>query len=252
MKILLSLLLLAPAAFAADPAPTAAPAPKAAEAAKTAAKADGFKNDDERTVYALGRALGRNVGPFGLSSAEVNVLVNGVKDQLADKKAPIDLQAYTGRINEMLRQRMGAVAEKEKAKGAEYAKTFAKEGGVTEIPGGGWIKHLTQGTGDMPKAEDTVKVHYRGTLIDGTEFDSSYKRGEPIEAGLQGGLIQCWLQAVPLLKKGGKAKIVCPSDVAYGDEGRPPTIKGGATLVFDIELVDIVKAAAPEKDKKKK
>lgn len=243
MKYLfLAALLFSPcAALAAD---AAAPAPKAEAKAK-----DAFKSDDERVVYVLGRALGRNVAPFDLSAAEVKIVNDGLRDEVAKKPSPVDLPAYSAKINDMLRVRIGAAAAKEGAKGKEYAAAFTKEAGVVEIPGGGWLKHLTQGTGQMPTSADTVKVHYRGTLIDGTEFDSSYKRGEPIESGLSGGLIQCWLKGVPLIKKGGKAKFVCPSDVAYGDEGRPPTIKGGATLVFEIELVDITTPAA---DKKKK
>lgn len=242
MKILsLTALLLAPAAFAADPAPAPkADAPKT-EAAKAEAPAkDPFKSDADRVVYALGRALGRNVAPFGLSAAETKILTDGVRDQIADKKSPVDLGVYTQKINDLLRERMGAVSEKEKKKGRDYAAAFVKEAGVKEIPGGGWIKMLSAGGGPEPTAEDTVKVHYRGTLIDGKEFDSSYKRGEPLEAGLQGGLIQCWLKAIPLIKKGGKAKLVCPSDVAYGDDGRPGTIPGGATLVFEVELVDVI------------
>jgi FKBP-type peptidyl-prolyl cis-trans isomerase FkpA len=233
MKTLLSLLLLSAPAFAADTAPAAK---------------DPFKSDDERIVYALGRALGQNVAPFGLSPAEQKILLDGVRDELAGKKAPIEVAAYRGRINELLRGRMGALAEKEKVKGRDYAAAFKKEPGVKDIPGGGHYKMLAEGKGESPAPEDTVKVHYRGTLIDGTEFDSSYKRGEPIETNLQGGLISCWLKGIPLLKKGGKAKLVCPSDVAYGDDGRPPTIKGGATLVFEVELVDVAKA----KDSKKK
>lgn len=217
--------------------PAAAPAAETKPAAK-----DPFKTDDERVVYALGRALGRNVGPFSLTPAEAKILTDGVRDQIAEKPSPVDLQAYSQKINELLRARMGAAAEKESKKGREYAAAFKKEEGVKEIPGGGWIKHLTPGKGESPTSADTVKVHYRGTLVDGTEFDSSYKRGEPIESGLSGGLIQCWLKGVPLMKKGGKAKLVCPSDVAYGDEGRPPVIKGGATLIFEIELVDVIKA----------
>ena len=237
--LLLAALLFSPcAAFAADAAPKPAAAPK-----------DPYKTDDERVIYTLGRALGRNVAPFALTAAEVKILNDGLRDEVSKKSSPVDLPAYSAKINDMLRARMGAAAAKEGAKGKEYAAAFMKEEGVKEIPGGGWIKHLTQGTGQMPTAADTVKVHYRGTLIDGTEFDSSYKRGEPIESGLSNGLIQCWLKGVPLIKEGGKAKLVCPSDVAYGDEGRPPTIKGGATLVFEIELVDITTPAA---DKKKK
>lgn len=240
MKYLfLTALLFSPCAvLAADAAPKTAAAPK-----------DPYKTDDERVVYTLGRALGRNVAPFGLSASEVKILNDGLRDEVAKKPSPVDLPAYSSKINDMLRARMGAAAAKEGELGEKYAAAFTKEPGVVEIPGGGWLKHLTQGTGQMPTSADTVKVHYRGTLIDGTEFDSSYKRGEPIESSLSGGLIQCWLKGVPLIKKGGKAKFVCPSGVAYGDEGRPPTIKGGATLVFEIELVDIT---TPAPDKKKK
>ncbi len=242
-RLLLAVSLLLPgAAYAADAAPAAA---------SEAKPKDPYKTDAERTIYVLGRALGRNVAPFALSAAEVKILNDGLRDEALKKNSPVDLPAFSPKINELLRERMTAAASKEAAKGKAYADAFAKEEGVQPIPGGGLLKSLVAGTGDSPTAADTVKVHYRGTLIDGTEFDSSYKRGEPIEAGLSGGLISCWLKGVPLIKKGGKAKFVCPSDVAYGDEGRPPTIKGGATLVFEIELVDIVKAAAPAKDKKR-
>jgi len=96
------------------------------------------------------------------------------------------------------------------------------------------------GTGAVPKATDKVKVHYRGALTDGTVFDSSIERGEPVTFPLNG-VIPCWTQGLQLMKEGGKARLVCPSVLAYGDEGRPPKIKGGATLVFDVELLSIEK-----------
>jgi FKBP-type peptidyl-prolyl cis-trans isomerase FkpA len=102
----------------------------------------------------------------------------------------------------------------------------------------------------MPAADDTVKVNYRGTLIDGTEFDSSYKRNEPASFPLKG-VIPCWTNGVAQMKVGGKAKLVCPSDSAYGDQGHPPAIPGGATLVFEVELLEITKAEAPKTEKKK-
>ena len=92
----------------------------------------------------------------------------------------------------------------------------------------------------MPKATDTVKVHYHGTLTDGTVFDSSVKRGEPATFPLNQ-VIKCWTEAVQLIKVGGKSRLVCPSGIAYGDRGSPPVIKPGATLVFEVELLDIVK-----------
>src|SRR5438094_917610 len=95
--------------------------------------------------------------------------------------------------------------------------------------------------GASPAATDRVKVHYHGTLTDGTVFDSSVKRGEPLTIALGGGVIKCWSEGVPLMKVGGKSRLVCPSDLAYGDQGRPPTIKPGATLVFEVDLLEIVK-----------
>ena len=99
----------------------------------------------------------------------------------------------------------------------------------------------TAGTGASPAASDRVKVHYRGTLINGTEFDSSYARNEPAEFSLSG-VIRCWTEGVQHMKVGGKARLVCPSDLAYGDRGNDD-IPGGAALVFEIELLDIVSAS---------
>jgi FKBP-type peptidyl-prolyl cis-trans isomerase len=101
------------------------------------------------------------------------------------------------------------------------------------------IKEITPGTGVAPKETDKVKVHYRGTLMDGTEFDSSYKRNEPATFPLKG-VIKCWTEGLQLMKVGGKSQLVCPSDIAYGNSGRPPLIKPGAPLVFEVELLEIV------------
>ncbi len=101
-------------------------------------------------------------------------------------------------------------------------------------------QEIKAGTGEAPKASDKVKVHYKGTLTDGTVFDSSVERNQPATFPLTG-VIKCWTEGVQLMKVGGKSKLICPSDLAYGDAGRPPTIKGGATLVFEVELLEIVK-----------
>ena len=108
------------------------------------------------------------------------------------------------------------------------------------------IKTVKAGTGDSPKADNQVKVHYEGKFTDGKVFDSSIKRNEPAVFPL-GGVIPCWTEALQLMKVGGKAQVVCPPNLAYGEEGRPPQMRGGATLVFDVELLEIVKgeAAAP-------
>src|SRR5438128_538646 len=101
--------------------------------------------------------------------------------------------------------------------------------------------------GAAPKATDRVKVHYHGTLTDGTVFDSSVQRGEPITLPLNG-VIKCWTEGVSMMKVGGKSRLVCPSDIAYGDQGRPPVIKPGATLVFEVELLEIAKERRSHRD----
>ena len=106
------------------------------------------------------------------------------------------------------------------------------------LPSGVKIEHVTKGTGPSPKASDTVKVHYRGTLTDGKEFDSSYKRGQPISFPLNR-VIPCWTEGVQKMQVGGKAKLTCPAATAYGDNGGPGTIPPNATLNFEVELLGI-------------
>ncbi|OGR90523.1 MAG: hypothetical protein A2V88_17275 [Elusimicrobia bacterium RBG_16_66_12] len=245
MKTLLMTLL--GAALAAAPLRAAnlpAGAKPAAKPAKPAASADGFKNEEERTIYALGYMMGQNIQVFTLSPAELKALDGGVNAGAAGKPAAVSLDFYRPRIQELAKLRMAAAAAARKEAGKTFSDKFAKEAGVKPIPEGGWYKIVEEGKGALATAEETLKVHYRGTLIDGSEFDSSYKRGAPYPVSLKGGVIKCWINVLAILKVGTKAKIVCPSDVAYGDAGRSG-IKGGETLVFDIEFVEIEKPAAP-------
>ncbi len=119
-----------------------------------------------------------------------------------------------------------------------YLEKAAAEPGATKTASGLVYRELRPGTGDSPKATDVVKVHYRGTLVDGTEFDSSYKRNEPTQFPLNR-VIPCWTEGVQRMKVGGKSQLVCPSSLAYGDAGSPPVIPGRATLIFEIELLGI-------------
>lgn len=250
MKTFLSSLL--PAVILASPLsasnaskPAPAPAAKADKPAAPAPAKDGFKSDDERAIYSIGYQIGRNVGPFGFTTAELKILENGLRDSALNKPAAVDVGLFAPRVNELLDKRMAAAVAPEKAAGKAFAEKFAQEDGVKPIPNGGWYKVLKEGGGSAPTAEDTVKVHYRGTLRDGTEFDSSYSRNEPATFPLKG-VIPCWTNGVAQMKVGGKAKLVCPSDAAYGDAGRRPTIKGGSTLIFEVELLEIVKPEAPK------
>ena len=134
----------------------------------------------------------------------------------------------------------GFVQARNKAQSATYLAKCAAEPGVVKTEGGVIYKELRAGEGDSPKAVDTVKVNYKGTLINGTEFDSSYKRGQPAEFPLNG-VIKCWTEGVQKMKVGGKAQLVCPSELAYGEQGNqgiPPS----STLIFEIELLGITPA----------
>ncbi|MEO5698131.1 MAG: FKBP-type peptidyl-prolyl cis-trans isomerase [Burkholderiaceae bacterium] len=122
----------------------------------------------------------------------------------------------------------------------DVAATAAKEPGAKVTPSGLVYRSLKDGTGASPGATDRVKVHYKGTLADGTEFDSSYKRNAPAQFPLSG-VIPCWTEGVQQMKVGGKAKLTCPPEIAYGAKGAAGVIPGNATLQFEVELLDVVK-----------
>jgi len=200
--------------------------------------------DEEKTVYALGLIVQRSLRGFDLSASELEILKKALSDAAAGKPA-VNMAEWGPRVDPFARARAARVAAREKAAAAEYVAKAATETGATQSPSGLVYREVTAGTGQSPKAGDTVRVHYRGTLTDGTEFDSSYARNEPAEFELQG-VIPCWTEGLQKMKVGGKARLVCPSDLAYGDDGNQ-AIPGGAALVFEVELLDIVSApAAPQ------
>ncbi len=208
-----------------------APAPSAAQSAAA-------MTEEQKTLYAAGLILGGNLAPLSLSPAELEVVSRGIAAAASGKTPEVELQTYGPKVQQLLQARQAARAGGEKTKGQEYAAKAASEGGAEKTASGLVYKSLSAGSGKSPKATDAVRVHYRGTLTDGTEFDSSYKRGQPVEFRLNG-VIPCWTEGVQKMKVGGKANLVCPSDIAYGDQGRPPAIPGGATLVFEVELLEI-------------
>ena len=138
----------------------------------------------------------------------------------------------------MVQVRQVKLASKTKDEGKAFLEKAAGESGARRTQTGMIFKEITAGTGAQPMASSNVKVNYKGTLINGTEFDSSYKRGQPAEFPLNQ-VIPCWTEGVQMMKVGGKAQLVCPSEIAYGDAGRPPTIPGGSTLIFEVELLEV-------------
>jgi FKBP-type peptidyl-prolyl cis-trans isomerase FkpA len=206
------------------------------------AAAGALQTEEQKTLYAVGLILGQNVKPLALSPAELETVKRGLSDSVIGKAPEVALEAYGPKVQAFAQQRASQAAGAEKGKAAAFAESAAQEQGAVKTASGLVFKTLTPGAGASPAATDTVKVHYRGTLTDGTEFDSSIKRGQPVEFPLSG-VIPCWTEGVQKMKIGEKARLVCPSGIAYGDQGRPPVIPGGATLVFEVELLSITKKA---------
>jgi FKBP-type peptidyl-prolyl cis-trans isomerase FkpA len=199
-----------------------------------------LKTDEEKTIYALGLSVYKSLGQFDLSPHELDLVKRALADAAAGKPA-LDLNEWGPKIGPVAKERSARVAEHQKAVSKAFLDKAAAEPGAERTASGMIYRQLQAGSGDSPKATDTVKVQYRGTLVDGTEFDSSYRRNEPAQFALNR-VIACWTEGVQKMKPGGKAVLVCPSDLAYGDQGRP-SIPGGATLIFNIELLEIVPAA---------
>jgi FKBP-type peptidyl-prolyl cis-trans isomerase FkpA len=221
----------------AKPAPAGPAARKPAPAASKAAAAPAPMTDDEKVIYALGLVLQGSLSQFDLSAPELDVLKRGLTDAAQGKPA-IDLDEWGPKIEPFAAARGQRVVLREKAAGVAYLAKAAAEAGAVKTTSGLVYREVSAGTGRSPNAGDTVRVNYRGTLINGTEFDSSYGRNEPAEFAL-GRVIGCWTEGLQHMKVGGKARLVCPSNLAYGDAGSAP-IPGGAALIFDVELLAIV------------
>ena len=201
-----------------------------------------LKTQDDKTIYALGVAVSRQLEPFNLTPSEVATLNEGLSDALLHRKLKIteSLQSFGPKFRQMAQARSAVVAAAEKKAGEAYLAKAAATKGAVKTASGLVYEEQKAGTGNHPKPTDRVKVQYTGKLIDGTVFDSSVARGQPAVFPLNG-VIKCWTEGLQRMRVGGKARLVCPSDLAYGDHGSPPKIKPGATLVFDVELLGIEK-----------
>jgi FKBP-type peptidyl-prolyl cis-trans isomerase FkpA len=197
-----------------------------------------LKTDEDKAFYGLGLDIGRNISVFSLQPSELELVKLGLSDAVAHGTPKVDLETVRPQLMDLARKRSQAASELEKQKGKTAVEKAAKEPGAEQLPSGVVIKSLRPGTGASPTEADTVKVHYEGRLLDGTVFDSSYKRNEPASFPLQG-VVPCWTQGLQKMKVGEKAQLTCPSEAAYGEQGHPPTIPGGATLVFDVELLEV-------------
>jgi len=208
------------------------------------------QTEDQKTLYALGALLTKQLSVFNLSIDEYEYVQQGITDAAAGKTLAADPEAYKQNITALAQTRMQATAQKQKELAKPFLENAAKENGAQKLPSGLIYQQIKAGTGAKPKAKDIVKVHYTGSFIDGKVFDSSVERGQPVEFPLDK-VIPCWTEGLTMMKIGGKAKLICPSDIAYGDRGNP-VIPGGATLVFEVELLDAKAAPATPAPKKSK
>jgi FKBP-type peptidyl-prolyl cis-trans isomerase len=214
----------------------------AGPAAPAAAPAANFT--EAQLVEEFGWFIGKRVGltELSFSKAEIDSLIKGLSAAAAGKESPYELEKIGPAMDEFMQKKQGAYLSKLKDQNAaESAAFFTKlktdNKALVELPSGLRYEILKQGDGPMPKPTETVKVHYTGTLIDGTVFDSSVQRGEPAEFPLDQ-VIAGWTEGIQKVSKGGKIKLYVPSNLAYGDDGRPG-IPPASTLIFEVELLDI-------------
>jgi len=209
-----------------------------ADAAKTATPTP--TTEEQKTLYALGQLMSQSLNTFELTPDELAMVQKGLADGVNKAKSEIKAEEFIPKVQELQQARLKVAKERSEKAGADFLTKAAAEAGATKTASGMVIKHTQPGNGASPAASDQVKVHYTGKLIDGKVFDSSVERGEPATFPLNG-VIPCWTEGVQTMKVGGKAQFVCPANLAYGERGSPPTILPGSTLVFDVELLDIVK-----------
>jgi FKBP-type peptidyl-prolyl cis-trans isomerase FkpA len=195
--------------------------------------------DEQKTFYALGLAINQSLSNFNLSEPEFELVKSGIIDGFLKRPPKVDLNAFGPKISELQQARASVIAEAEKKVGAAFLTKAAAESGAKKTQSGAVLITIKEGNGATPKIADTVKVHVLGTLVDGTVFDGSAKQGgNPVTLRVNE-MSKCWVEGIQQIKVGGKSKLICPSNLAYRDKGLPPLIKPGATLVFEIELLEV-------------
>ncbi|KFI22946.1 FKBP-type peptidyl-prolyl cis-trans isomerase [Nitrosococcus oceani] len=202
--------------------------------------AEELETDAQKLSYLIGYQFGQNMQQqrIELDKQAFMLALEDALQQAPSRLSPEQAKAAMNAIQQQEQQKRAESGEKNKATGKDFLKTNKEKEGVVELPNGLQYRILKQGEGEKPAAEDTVVVNYRGTLVDGTVFDSSYERGEPVTFKVNG-VIEGWQQALQLMPVGSKWKVFIPSDLAYGERGAGRLIGPNETLIFDIELLEI-------------
>lgn len=197
---------------------------------------------DEQVLYALGLAMSQGLAQFDLSEDELERVQQGLVDGVLGNDPEVNLQEYMMQIQQFAQERAQRATAAEREAGVGVIEEAAAEEGAVKTESGMVFRSLEEGEGASPGAADRVTVHYKGTLRDGTTFDSSYDRGQPATFGLNQ-VVPCWTEGLQRMKEGGKAKLTCPPDLAYGDRAAG-AIPPGATLTFEVELIEVADDAA--------
>jgi len=200
-----------------------------------------LKNQKEKVSYIIGTDIGGNL-KRQLIDVDPNTLARGIQDGLSGAKPLLSKEE----IQETMVAFQKEMAEKQKRRGEVFLSENKKKEGVKTLPSGLQYKVITAGTGKKPKLNDTITVNYRGTLIDGTEFDSSFRHGQPATFSVSG-VIPGWTEALPLMQEGAKWQLFIPPNLAYGDRGAGGVIGPNATLIFEIELISVQEENKQEK-----
>jgi len=215
-----------------------------------------LQTDEQKTLYALGVFQGKNLRSLNLAPDELDAVRAGLSDEAAGRPPQVDLSVYGPKAQNIVMARETAAkleaASAQKAKDAPFLALAAKVAGAVTLPSGIVVKTVLPGDGPSPQITDRVRVRYAGRLTDGTPFDSSEKEGDSQFALT--GVMLCWNQALRTMKAGGSVQLVCPPSTAFGDQGRAPRVPPGATLVFDLELLEInpVQPVAPPRPHRKR
>ena len=224
----------------------------ASDSAAKPLKAEDLNDQKKKVSYAIGLDIGKNFKERAMD-LDMEILIQGLRTAQASGQPLLSSEEIQKVMTQFQQDMMKAEQEKRmgqaqgnKAKEAAFLAENAKKPGITVTASGLQYKVLSTGTGPMPKATDTVKVHYRGTLLDGNEFDSSYKRNQPAVFPLNG-VIKGWTEALQLMKVGSKWQVFLPSSLAYGEQGAGQVIGPNATLIFEVELLGIEKPAPATK-----
>ncbi len=242
-KLIAVLCLVGSVAFAAPAPKKKAPPTDAPVAAAPAAPLT--PEERKKVLYALGALVAQRtpLAQAGLDEAEMTEVMAGFVDATMGKTLKVPTAEAMPKVDQFLKERQKVRAEQESGKGKKYLEEQAALPGAQKQASGLIYFETLAGKGEQPAPTDTVKVHYKGTLVNGTEFDSSYKRGTPAEFPLSG-VIKCWTEGVAKMKVGGKAKLVCPSEIAYGERGAGAGIPPNSVLNFEVELISIANKEA--------